>query len=73
MPTQELSEVSLKAIEQSQVSTEFARKMKCELNALMAFMIQKLDTTNDQSVSAIIRSYIRHYGEDLDEESLDED
>lgn len=49
------------------------RKMDGESNTLKAFMIQKLDTTNDQSVSAIIRPYIRHYGEDLDEESLDED
>ncbi|CAK8568517.1 unnamed protein product [Lathyrus sativus] len=47
-----------------QASNEIARK---------AFIMQKLDPTNGQSASVVIRSSNPHYDDDLDDQSLSED
>ncbi|CAK8564945.1 unnamed protein product [Lathyrus sativus] len=67
------NEIARKATEQYQASNEFAKKLESELNALKAFIMQKLDATNGQSTSVVIRSSNPHYDDDLDDQSLSED
>ncbi|CAK8570983.1 unnamed protein product [Lathyrus sativus] len=67
------NEIARKATKQYQASNEFAKKMESELNALKAFIMQKLDLTNGQSASVVIRSSNPHYDDDLDDQSLSED
>lgn len=67
------NEIAQKATKQYQASNEFAKKMEFEMNALKALIIQKLDTTNGQSTSDVIRPSNPYYDDDFGDQSLSED